>query len=153
MNTKEKLINDSWLLLKFLEDKTEFQSKKVICDNLPCFTYNPNDKVHDRCVYLWKVKNYINENVDTFKKLIISKQNGDLKIPNKEELIEYLDFEKEKALKILHRWSVKKNALNKNGQYDLLDNEIRNVLNKYDKDNVEDKNVENKPISDKEKGE
>lgn len=103
---------DAMILLKLLEEENRFYTKKEICEELPdLFKANDNEKVHDICTYIWTCKNYINNNVEKFGKVVITNSNGDLKLPNEEELKETIKHEENIALRRLARMWKKKKAL------------------------------------------
>lgn len=103
---------DSMILLRLLKEDDRYFTKKEICEIEPdVFKENRNAKVHDICTYIWTCKNYINNNVEKFGKVVITNSNGDLKIPNEEELREVIEHEEQIALRKWSRLWKKKKAL------------------------------------------
>ncbi len=113
--------SDSLILLEYLElQGNRYVSKEEICRDLPdTFPSTNSPKVHDVCPYIWVIKNFINSNLELFGnkgKLIISNSKGDIKIPTREEAIEYLNNEKKLACIRFKRVWDKQKALALNNQ-------------------------------------
>lgn len=97
-------------LIELLKSEDRYFSKEEICEKLPNdFKYN-HSIGHDVCSTLWNVKNEINNNFEKFNVVIISNKMGDLKIPTREELKEYLEREKKQCVKRFNRYWKKAKA-------------------------------------------
>lgn len=127
---KKQLINDANLLLSLLNKNNGYVSKETICNELPLvFVKNTNKEVHDICSYIWVVKDFINNNIETFGYLVISNSKGDLKIPNKEEILKQLEREERIKARSWKRLWNKKKALGLENQL-TLDGYVYNVVSK-----------------------
>lgn len=118
--SESQIIKDCWSLVELLKEQNDYLDKKLICLSLN-FEINENPHSHDVCSYLWTLKNYINQNVETFGYQIISNKNGDMKIPNEAELVESLKKEKMKLAKQWKRLWMKEKSLKLINQIDIDD--------------------------------
>lgn len=118
--SENQIIKDCWSLIDFLREQNDYVDKKLICLALN-FEINENPHSHDICSYLWTLKNYINQNVETFGYQIVSNSKGDMKIPNEAELVESLKKEKIRLAKQWKRLWMKEKSLKLINQIDIDD--------------------------------
>ena len=115
-------------LIKANTKEGKWTSKKEIVNNYPydkesnAYGYIAHDRNHDYCAGIWDDIDIINKCPEIDKIIITDGKNNCKLAETKDEATDYLEKFKDKAIRVLMRYSVLKNKIKKDGQGKLLSN-------------------------------
>lgn len=114
-----KLTTRQWELYNFIKNN-DGVSQEDICQNIAGYVWNDNPKVHDNCLSIWRDVEQLNNSPEIEKVIIRNKENLYKLCETREEILDYVNGQKNKLIRAAIRLRVASNKLKLDGQMKII---------------------------------